>query len=77
MLRELRVAHHNFCTRWLGGDVGDKIGELDLYTIRKVRPWTCGVRILPCRQWEAREMFNQGSRGTSHAERIWMEVAPD
>lgn len=36
VLRELRTAHLNFCAGWLGGEAGDKIGEMGLYIIRKV-----------------------------------------
>lgn len=54
------MAHCNFCTGWLGGDAGDKIGEVGLYIIRKVSSWTRGVWTLLRRQQKAREVFNQG-----------------
>ena len=40
VLRELHVAHFNFCTGWLGGEVGDKIGKIGLYIVKKGFAWS-------------------------------------
>lgn len=76
MLRELRTAHLNFCAGWLGGEAGDKIGEMRLYIIRKVLARTYRVWTLPCRQQSARGVFSQGlQRETSYAQRIGVGAA--
>lgn len=40
VLRELHVAHYNFCTGWTGGEVGDKIGKIGLYRVKKGLTWS-------------------------------------
>lgn len=70
VLRELHVVHHNFCTGWLGGEVGDKIGKIGLYRVKKGLAWSLDFTL---QAGESQRGVHQGpQKGTNYIERIGM-----